>query len=134
MLVPKLYDILYMLNQKFSFKKNNDEFDVDKAVMHKFPFLLTHTKRYVTMNRLNKALAKLDKLEDGDLFKEGKFSHAAKSVLSPLFKDEEHLYSYIKTKGDMTAVINVVASKVRTMEKKVSPDTPVEIFETLGAS
>ena len=78
---PRLYDVLYMLNEKFSYKKENTEFDLDKAVIASYPFLITHTRKYITTNRVANVLEQIQDMSEDMLFDENGFTLKTKSIL-----------------------------------------------------
>lgn len=117
MLNKNLHKVLFMLNKKFSFKKNIDEFDIDKAIIHKYPFLITHTKKHITTKKIQKAINKLEDQTDETLIELKSFSKKAISILKPLFKDPEHLFSYLHTKQEIEMVLDVVSIKLNSYEE-----------------
>ena len=134
LLSPRLYDVLYMLNEKFSYKKENTEFDLDKAVIASYPFLITHTKKYITTNRVSKVIQQIQDTPEDMLFSEKGFTAKTKTILRKIFRNSEHLFSYIQTKEEIINVVNIVHKKIRQVEMKVDESDPYQIIESLGSA
>ncbi len=132
--VPKLYDILYLLNQKFSSKKENNEFDLDKAVLDKYPFLLTHTKTRLTERKIKQTLNSIERESDETLFDGDEFSSKAKSILKNVFIDVIHLTTYLKTKNEILIVVGALDKKYKQKINKVDGNEANNIYNSLGAS
>jgi len=134
LLIPKLYDVLYMLNEKFSNKSNVDDFDIDKAVLDKYPFLITHTKKNITIAKINKVTEKLESFSTEQMFNGHKFSSKLNSILGKVFKDPEHLYSYISNMGELKVVIDILERKVNMVTSNISEGDSSEIYNALGSA
>ncbi len=132
--IPKLYDILLILNQKFSYKANVDEFDLDKAALNKYPFLITHTKKGLSKAKINKALRLINDLSDEMIFVGKEFSGLAKKALSIVFLDVKHLKTYLKTKSEIVKIIELLNAKLRQVEKNVDETKASDIYNMLGSS
>ncbi len=131
---PRLYDVLYMLNEKFSYKKENTEFDLDKAVIASYPFLITHTKKHVTTNRVAKVMSKIQDVSEDELFDENGFSRTCKNILGQIFKNPKHLFSYLQTKDEIINIIGIVDKKVQQVEMTVDENDMSQVFESLGSA
>jgi hypothetical protein len=134
LLSPRLYDVLYMLSEKFSYKKENSDFDIDKAVIASYPFLITHTKKHVTSNKIKKVMDTISGLQDAEIFTEKGFTSKAKSTLGKIFKDPIHLFSYLRTKEEINTILGIVSKKVSQLEMKVDANNANHLFEILGSS
>lgn len=134
LLVPKLYDVLYMLNQKFSYKKSNSEFDLDKVVLSKYPFLITHTKSNLSVKKVNNTLNDLEDFSNEELFSMGGFSKTGNKILKKVFIDVKHLETYIKTKDEMRIVINLLFKKIKEVENIADSNIAEDIYNSLGSA
>ena len=134
LLVPRLYDVLYMLNQKFSYKKSNSEFDVDKVVLSKYPFLITHTKNNLTIKKVNNVLKELENSSNDELFSLGSFSKKTKKILKSVFIDTKHLETYIKNVSEMKIVVNLLYKKIKEVKKIADNTSAEDIYNSLGSA
>lgn len=130
--VPKLYDVLFMINQKFLSPSGSTGFDSDDAILSKYPFLITHTKRTLTSRKISKTLKRIDELKDDDLFVGNDFTGTAKSLLKALFIDVKHLTSYIKSKSEMISIVEILDKKLTQVTKKLETTDTNNIFQALG--
>lgn len=131
--VPKLYDVLYMLNEKFSYKADNSEFDLDLTVLNKYPFLITHTRKNITIKKIDSVLNRIQNFTNENLFSGNRFSNSIISILNKVFKNPEHLYSYISDIGQLKIILNILSKKVKYLFNQVEKDSKSEIFQTLGS-
>ncbi len=132
--VPRLYDILYMLNQKFSYKNSNSEFDIDRAVLSKYPFLITHTRKNLTFSKIDKTLSKLKASSDEELFFGNEFSSKTMKILKSVFIDVKHLKTYAKNKNDLINFVELLNKKMKQITNSTNQNSPEEIYNSLGAA
>lgn len=132
--VPQLYDVLFLLNQKFSYKKNNSEFDLDKAILGKYPFLLTHTKPNIKLSDIDKVLNLLDHYSDSTFFIEGSYTNEAKKILKKIFIDVKHTSTYMKSLDEVKMVINALVQKIKQVDNSTDSTNPQDLYNSLGAA
>ncbi len=131
---PRLYDILYMLNQKFAHKKEVNEFDLDKAILSKYPFLLTHTRTGLKEKNVVKAINELQKTSNESLFIGKDFSSLAKKILKKVFVDVVHISNYLTSRDEIIYVVTAIKNKIDQLSLTVDEGNNTDIFNSLGSA
>ncbi len=131
---PRLYDILYMLNQKFAHKKEVNEFDLDKAILSKYPFLLTHTRTGLKEKNVIKTLEELELTSNEALYSGKDFTSVAKKILKKVFVDVVHISNYLTSRDEIINVVNAIKNKMDQLKLEVDEENSTDIFNSLGAA
>ncbi len=131
--VPRLYDILLGLSQKFSAQKDIKEFDKEKQMLGNYPWLPEATKDKLSYKSMSKLVEKFSKLTDKDLYDEKHaFTGRAIVTLKGVFKDPKPLARHLTSQAEILNMLNYLKQKLANIEGIVDSTDQQNVLQALG--
>ncbi len=131
--VPRLYDILLGLSQKFSAQKDIKEFDKEKQMLGNYPWLPESTKDKLSYKSMSKLVDKFTKLTDAEIY-DDKHAFTAKgiAVLKGVFKDPKPLARHLTSHAEILNMLNYLKQKLANIEGIVDSSDQQNVLQALG--
>ncbi len=131
--VPRLYDILLGLSQKFSAQKDITEFDKEKQMLQNYPWLPDATKPKLSFKIMDKAVIKFTKFTEEDIFNDKHaFTGKALGVLKTVFIDPKPLARFLTSRAEILNMLTYLKTKCANIEGIVDSSDQENVLQTLG--